>query len=504
MTSTPAGGRSEPPRLRFDPPTSRDAIRLTAVYATGWAATDQVLEAAVPLVQHLYFGRLEKFYRHSAEQLPAVVHHGRHSPTAVGLARWPDCPVVSKASTWLFVTPSRQLVAGLTLDLACAPVQAIPVLEDLYYEAVTLAGQPPAAFFRQQLIELAAVEGWEEFAPERHLLLFAPQPGEPGQINRDLACRLIYRADLPSREEFSEVHFPAELNRRPYAVGAVGCYGSVLAGQQDYVENSALVSAVQSVAAAATVRAIRERAYQAVRSLHEAEADRGDLAARRRRLGRLSGELSGLQLALSFSVEASGDLGVLVPALRVESYHDALARALKLLDRAAMVARMLERLERAITAELRAVETRQRQLDEDRRLRWAATAGFLTTVAIPLTILLAFFGANAREVQPSASMFDLRVYGWVYGTVLALVGLGAAVFLALLLLTRRRLDDDLDPPGQHPPSQGSLRPTTPQAAVAPTPSAPPPLLPVRLRLSNPHRRHRQRASEPPRERPPVG
>jgi hypothetical protein len=46
--------------------------------------------------------------------------------------------------------------------------------------------------------------------------------------------------------------------------------------------------------------------------------------ARRRKLERIADQLGDLDLELSYSVEATADLGLLVRALRAESFHNAL------------------------------------------------------------------------------------------------------------------------------------------------------------------------------------
>jgi len=81
---------------------------------------------------------------------------------------------------------------------------------------------------------------------------------------------------------------------------------------------------VQAVAAAAQLRAIRQAAYADVRLFRDFEAAHGTTQARRRALERIADQLGDLELELSYSVEATADLGLLVPSLRAESFHNAL------------------------------------------------------------------------------------------------------------------------------------------------------------------------------------
>jgi len=48
----------------------------------------------------------------------------------------------------------------------------------------------------------------------------------------------------------------------------------------------------------------------------------------------------------------------------------------------------------------------ERCADEDGCLRWTVAIGFVSAVAIPLGLVLAFFGINASQVESDRSMFD--------------------------------------------------------------------------------------------------
>ncbi len=90
--------------------------------------------------------------------------------------------------------------------------------------------------------ELGADGGTERtFLSERHQIVIDHDPVSDGC--EDLVQRMIYRADLPYRKEFSAIRYPAELNRRPGWLTAVGPYVSVVCGHQRYIENAIFASA---------------------------------------------------------------------------------------------------------------------------------------------------------------------------------------------------------------------------------------------------------------------
>ena len=197
-----------------------------------------------------------------------------------------------------------------------------------------------------------------------------------------------------------------------------------------------MVGPVAGVGAAAQLRAIRQAAYADVRQFRNLEAAGGTTRDRRRILERIADQLGDLELELSYSVEASADLGLLVPSLRVASFHQALYESISLAGKAVTAGRMLQRLGSAIRAELTAIESIERRADENRRVRYAVAVGFVSAVAIPASLILAFLGINASQVSARRSMFSHQYLG-MYLTVAAVIALGAALSLALYARQRR-------------------------------------------------------------------
>jgi len=414
---------------------------LTNVYATDWMwageGTGQRVEDVLGL------GRLATFFAAAGEQMPSVLARQEVKGDRVRASRCAP-GTVTRATAWVFLLPSGQVVGAITPDVPVELGETIDLLEDGYYGTVTITGEPLEVFLlalgRGDLVAGSSVR----LLSERYQVAFAALGEDDAVPDDHVVQQVIYRSRLPYRKEYSSIAYPSELNRRPTTLGAVGPYVSVMAGHQDYVEDVAFLSAVQLVAAAAKLHDIRDQAYLAVRAFRQRQDRTVTTEDRRRRLGQLAESLSDLELELSFSVEAVSDFGLLVPSLRNESYHDTLYGCMSLGEGAQTVARMLERLERSIAAETTSVESLERRADEQRRLRWTVAVGFLTTTAAPLGLLFAFFGVNAVQVDASASMLAAR-YLWVYLGLLALVLSGAALFVTLLVRERRaRLPDAAD------------------------------------------------------------
>jgi hypothetical protein len=407
-------------------------IRVTNVYVTPWRLPGP---AGAPLPEYLRLWRFEQYYRLSGDQLPAVLSREALAGGELGFERWKLGERALGAWLWLFRLPSGQVAAALTIDVAGEPAEVIDLLEDCYFGDVRIGDAPVAERAHAVAARLGADGSAERaFLPERHQIVFGACP-EPG-VAEDVVQRLVYRADLPYRKEHSAIRYPAELNRRPGWLAAVGPYVSVVCGHSDFIENAIFTSAVQGAAAAAQLREIRQAAYADVRRFRSLDAAGGSTRSRRQVLEQIADQLGHLELELSYSVEASADFGLLVPSLRAESFHNALYESIGLAGKAATAARMLERLSAAIGAELTAIESIERRADENRRVRYAVAAGFISVVAIPASLILGFLGINASEVSSGRSMFSHH-YLAAYLAVGAVMVLGAAVSVTVWLQQRR-------------------------------------------------------------------
>jgi hypothetical protein len=403
------------------------------MYATPWHVTDGTAGGQLP--DYLDLWRFERYYRLSGDQLPHVLCREAIDPGGLSFKRWQRAARVTGARVWLFRLPSAQLVAALSLDANCEPAETIDLLEDCYFGEVQIGDATAEVYLHALAIQLGAADSSEPgFLPERHQIVFDETPA-PDDCD-DLVQRLIYRTDLPYRKEYSAIRYPPELNRRPGWLAGVGPYVSVICGHPSFIENSIFLSAVQAVGAAAQLRAIRQAAYQNVRLFRTLEAAGGSTRDRRRTLERIADQLGDLELELSYSVEASADLGLLVPSLRVESFHNALYDSVGLASKAVTAGRMLQRLDAAISAELTAIESIERRADENRRIRYAVAVGFVSAVAIPATLILAYLGINASQVNSNRSMFDHRYIG-MYLIVAAVIVLGLLLSAGVYVQQRR-------------------------------------------------------------------
>jgi hypothetical protein len=421
----------------YGKPGRADGVRVANVYATSWVLTDGPPDG--DLTAELELWRYGQYYKMSADQFPRVLHREMLRPASLEFRRWQFSDSVERAEVWLFAMPSGQVMAAFSVDSSCPLIDTIDLLEDGYYTDISVEEASLESHINQIAGGIKGVRcsAAPRLLPERHQLVCTKVAADAD--SGDIVQRLIYRTNLASRREFSAIQYPQEMNRRDGWLAAVGPHVSVVGGHPEFIENSLFTSVVQAVAAWARLREIRHRAYQYVRRFRSQAG--GDTKERRQMLERISGELGVLELELSFSVEAPADLGLLVPSLRAEGFHSALYDSMRLVDKAATTARMLQRLEHAIAAELTAVTSIERRAEEDRRLLWGVAAGFVSVIAIPAGLVLSFLGINASQVDPQASMFSSR-YLPMYLTVASVIVVGAILAIAMYLRNRHAKRDD--------------------------------------------------------------
>jgi hypothetical protein len=409
-------------------------VRITNIYATPWHLPKATTNGDPP--DYLRLWRFEPYYKLSADQLPQALRCEELDPSTLSFQRWQHPGRVTGAQIWLFRLPSGQVITALTLNIQGELLQMIDLLEDSYFGDVRIGSRTTNDHAHALATQLGAeTNGTQGFLPECHQIVFGPTPAP--EDCEDVVQRLIYRSDQNYRKEYSVIRYPAELNRRPGWLSAVGPFVSVACGHPDFIENAVFLSAVQAVAASAQLRAIRQAAFADMRLFRDFEAVGGSTQSRRRSLERIADQLGDLQLELSYSVESPADFGLLLPSLRVESYHKALYESMDLADRADRAGRMLERLGSAITAELTAIESIERRADDNRRTRYAVAVGFVSAVAIPASLILAYLGINASQVNPNLSMFSHRYLG-MYLTVAIVIVLGVLLSVGLYIQHRRQ------------------------------------------------------------------
>jgi hypothetical protein len=396
-----------------------------------------------------------RWYQAASGQMPRLLATHAWPASAPSIAAATKSIDIVNARTWLFTVPTGAVVAGLQLDFhdLRTPDEPRPILElfddvDSGRETLLVAGQP--------VLHACLKDGAEdlgldlEFAGDmHHFLCFGPDREGELPFNRDLLQRMVSRRDEPSRPRYLTATFPRELNRYRDGFAAVTPGATVLGGQIAAVEVAACMNAILALSSLAALRGVQQCAFQALEELRDARFNDATWVTDR------IAELRGLELDLSFGVEAHLEMRILVPSLPIEQLHHDLVDALALRRGTELAGGMLARLSAAIAAEdarlqIKHREAAQARADENarhaaeerrlasrRRRAVAAAVGVGGILALPLT----FLGSNDTEVQKNRSMFDLGHYWPYYSTFLVLI----LVAVVVVWTVGHRFDPDESP-----------------------------------------------------------
>ena len=420
----------------FAPWQSRKEVRVCQLRAVPSDDPGRIETQGELLADFLDFGRLALYFSRSGGLVPRVSASCTRSTLELHGPRIGSI----RASSW---TRLRLDIAGGNLiDLRILDIpfesmnQAIRLLEDLYYEELQ---QEPTEW---DWIHDPAIASDIDAADPYHQIVLLP--AEFLSPDWDTLQRLVYRADLDANPDFSAIAFPDELNRRPGRGAAVGPFVSVLWGQQEYIESAAILSACLVVSATTAVTRTQRATYDAMKVLHERGHEAIQYNSRESRnafrglLVETQESISALEAELTFGADAYATLLPIVPSLRVESYHQVLYSTSNLPQQIQLVDRMLERLRSSTEARLGALSSVETEIAEARVRRWSFSAQALATVAVPVSLLLAFFGIGSSDIDPESSIFDFGRYWLVYVIMSLLVVATLSLYTVVRLYDRLR------------------------------------------------------------------
>ena len=433
---------------------TRELTRVVALFSlTG--RLDPQLPPLGSLVDTFDFGRFALHLTSSEAVLPVPVLVEDVTPGELGLPHGDHGLALASLQIAVVVTPRGD--ATLALDCGFAgqtPPEALAAwLADSCFDRdrITLG----AGKLLDTLSARLAPRKPLAFGQNIHQLVF---PG--GDLKMDLLdsdesrlptllSEIVYRG-RPSTSG------PPHLRRNGRTLSAHGRGVSVHAGWAEHVENGLTLVAVGMVSALAVLQRTRLAAFETMRANERAAAE--SPYEIRRLISRLSDGVNELQLDLAFGVEAYID-GLLIPEMAMQAFQASLRDALGIPAGLDNSARMVERLTSVISARSAALDAQLAERDDRRDRTVSALAAVATGIALPPTLLLAFFGANASDVDSRRSIFDAHylpawLLAWVPFIALAVIG-----YLLLRRVSRR---------------SGSLLVTPPANGSAPLPAPRPP------------------------------
>lgn len=407
-------------------------VQIVSIYATHRRYSGEAARAFVGGLDESGDERADDLRRLFSDQVPYVIasrqpHPGELRFEGPGGAYEPIPEVLSaRLEIYAMPFPADQVVAALIVDLdspdmntdasltarllrLCADARVrigdtdlAPYIDDLAVQAeavpaIEVKTDAGAAAHRTPAVELPL---------ERHQLVLIGDLRGVDPPHEDVVKKLIYRVNPPYRPEFTKLRQPDGLNQAASTFGAVSPAISFLYGHSDDVENSVFLTTIQAVGTASRFQQIWQEAYRQVRRFQVEKQAKVAGQQERKDLETLADEMGNLELDLAFSVETAADLGLRIPSSQIDSFHEDLYEVMQIRTRANTVSQMFIRLGGSIRSELTAIESRETQKDEARRLRGAAALGALSFVIAPVSFVIGFFGINASQIHPDTSMWN--------------------------------------------------------------------------------------------------
>ncbi|MFF6876184.1 hypothetical protein ACFY9S_12825 [Streptomyces sp. NPDC012474] len=291
-----------------------------------------------------------------------------------------------------------------------------------------------------------------------HQLVF---PG--GRLQRELLSadearkaillnEIVYRGRMPWNPATPyDASLAPHVRNHGLTLSALGRGVSVQTGWAPHVENGLALVAVGMISALSVLQRTRLAAFAMMKANEQVLTD--SPTEIRSLISRLSAGVNELQLDLAFGVEAYVD-SLLIPEMVTEAFQSSLGDALGIRDSLENSARMVERLTSVISTRSAALDAELAERDDRRDRTVSGLVAAATLIALPPTLLLAFFGVNGTNVDDQRSILDLRAYGTAY----ALAWLPFVVLVVIGWVLLRRVST----------RSGSLLPA-PDDAFAPVP-----------------------------------
>lgn len=412
------------------------------------------------LVDRLDFGRFALHLKSSEAVLPTPVLVERVAPADLRLPHGDHGLDLESVQIAVLATPRGDMTLALDCGFAgqtppdalaawlattCFDRDRIRLGDQLLPAALNRRLTPPEPLAFGQNVHQLVFPGGEL----RQDLLDADPVETPAVLHR-----ILYRGRMGAPLA-SVPAVPPNLRNHGATLSAHGRGVSVHAGWAEHVENGLTLVALGMVSALAVLQRTRLTAFETMRANERAVAESPYQI--RSLISRLSDGVNELQLDLAFGVEAYVD-SLLIPEMIMEVFQSSLRDALGIPDSLENSARMVERLTSVISARSAALEAELAERDDRRDRTVSALVAVATGIALPPTLLLAYFGVNASNVNNRRSIFDLHAYGWAY--VLAWLPFVALAVVGYLLLRRvsRRSGSLLAPPATGPAPVPAPRP----------------------------------------------
>ncbi|MFD6138476.1 hypothetical protein [Promicromonospora sp. NPDC060271] len=384
----------------------------------------------VPLTEAYDFGRFSPHLVNRPGDTLRVTSLGQHDDVRVATDTSTLAPLDMTARLWSDGASLAQLHLSYELD-APTPHEVANHLAVFCHERTSLSldGVPLVEW----LVDKANLGGEPRLGQD--VLQFVEFDDATGLVTDENepsndAIAMIYRAAERLPDGGVPARMPTALNSLAGAFAAHGRGVVVLGGQSLATAATVRLTACEllfAVGRARHARAKIEKLLEGSRTRDEASGIWDDAV----RLSEVAREVRRQRTIMALDVQGYAD-GLFMPELVIDSFRTSFAEALRLSELTESTVGLMDALSDVIGSSLADVQLRAAKLADTRERRWQLGVGMASGIAIPVALLLSYFGVSSEATIPAdRSIYDLTVYGLVWA-------LAVASALAIAAMTLRQ------------------------------------------------------------------
>ena len=402
-----------------DPFVLRQNHRLVTVWSTNMVSSEEENIKTQGLSNALYFGRYTKFIESSEKHLPSILDSELISSGEIQVESQNE-NVLSNCRLITLKLPNGNVLVLFELFVDCDFKSLIDLMQDCYYKKVKIKGESIEAWLRNK-VGLVHSDKSSVFDDAYYQYVSLRESDAADEIDYQKMRSIIYRYvddGQEYREQFrekvnSEIYPPA-LNLRKQSACVVSNYVGVVYNHQEYIESTMILSILQYVASQQVLTTLRGKAFEILQDLGDQAGKGIVIDGDMPKLVQLAKHLELLNLELSLGVEEPMDLGLILPSLRPQVFHNTLFQVGGTEKKIENFGRMLTRMENVLNSNKSMMHSYEQEKATLRSRVWAVIASTITLIAIPVTIILAFFSAPVIESPKGVSIFDLSLHWQLY------------------------------------------------------------------------------------------
>jgi hypothetical protein len=359
-----------------------------------------------PVADAVDLGRFEKHVRNRPDQDVQVLPLGQIDDVVVAST---DVDLVLTSPTVQVWTEGTGLVQlHLTHETSDAAEEVCRTLSILCHQrdqltmsgrslsdwVAELAGIPPTLSLRQDVLQLVSVD--------RAALARFEGPSHE-------ALGVLYRDPGGTYDTLGTIRVPSALNRAGKTFLAHGRGVVLMCGHSRERQNTLRMTASEQLFALARARRARASIEAQLRSAQDHPSLSGpwkDTAF----LTELADDVRRQRVVLSLDVRAFAD-GMFMPELIIDDFRASFAASLRLDEVTDSSVYLVDTLADVVQSYLEEAKLLASGLEAARQRRWQLVVGVASGIAIPIALLLSYFGVSSAITAPGdRSIFDLGFY----------------------------------------------------------------------------------------------